>query len=216
MKLYIIRHGETVWNTQGRLQGKADIELNENGIRLAKITGEGMRDISFDLVISSPLKRAVETAKLVCEGKEVPLLTDERIHEITFGEWEGLCCRGDNYQIPSPNFPDFFKDPFSYVPPEGGESIRQVLERTKDFYEELISVPEYQDKTILIAAHGCSSRALLYHMIEGEHSFWLDHVPANCSVTIVDIKEGKCTIEELDKVYYDAGDIVDFYGTGMR
>ena len=80
----------------------------------------------------------------------------------------------------------------------------------------MISVPEYQDKTILIAAHGCSSRALLYHMIEGEHSFWLDHVPANCSVTIVDIKEGKCTIEELDKVYYDAGDIVDFYGTGMR
>lgn len=216
MKLYIIRHGETVWNTQGRLQGKADIALNENGIRLAKITGEGMKDISFDLVISSPLKRAVDTAKLVCGEKEVPLLTDERIQEITFGEWEGLCCRRDNYQIPSENFPDFFKAPFSYVPPEGGESIRQVLERTKDFYEELISVPEYQDKTILIAAHGCSSRALLYHMIEGEHSFWLDHVPANCSVTIADIKEGKCTIEELDKVYYDAGDIVDFYGTGMR
>ena len=51
MKLYIIRHGETVWNTEGRLQGKADIELNENGIRLARVTAEAMRDISFDLEI---------------------------------------------------------------------------------------------------------------------------------------------------------------------
>ena len=216
MRLYIIRHGETVWNTQGRLQGRADIELNENGIRLAQVTARGMKEISFDLAISSPLKRAVDTAKIVCAGKKVPLLTDERIQEITFGEWEGLCCRKDNYEIPSKDFPNFFKEPFSYVPPTGGETIFQVLERTKYFYEELISTPEYQDKTILIASHGCASRALLYHMIEGEHSFWLDHVPANCSVSIVDIHNGKPEVVELDKVYYDAGDIVDFYGTGMR
>ena len=65
MRVYIIRHGETLWNSEGRLQGKADIDLNENGIRLAKITAEGMKHISFDLAITSPLIRARRTAELI-------------------------------------------------------------------------------------------------------------------------------------------------------
>ena len=85
MKLYIIRHGETVWNTEGRLQGKEDIELNENGIRLAKVTAEAMRDIPFDLAITSPLKRARQTAELIVGDRKIPVIEDERIEEITFG-----------------------------------------------------------------------------------------------------------------------------------
>ena len=61
MKLYIIRHGETSWNKQKKLQGQRDIMLNDAGIRLAELTGEGMKDIDFDLVISSPLIRAKQT-----------------------------------------------------------------------------------------------------------------------------------------------------------
>ena len=104
MKIYLIRHGETPWNTLGRLQGRTDIELNENGIRLAKITGEKLKDVHFDLAIASPLKRAYETAGLVLGDRNIPILTDERIEEISFGEWEGLCCRRENYQIPSKRF----------------------------------------------------------------------------------------------------------------
>ena len=58
MKLYIMRHGETAWNVEGRLQGQSDTELNENGVRLAKVTAEGLKNIPFDLGISSPLRRA--------------------------------------------------------------------------------------------------------------------------------------------------------------
>ena len=79
MKIYLIRHGETSWNTLGRLQGRTDIELNENGIRLAKITGEKLKDVHFDLAIASPLKRAYETAGLVLGDRNIPILTDERI-----------------------------------------------------------------------------------------------------------------------------------------
>lgn len=212
MKIYIIRHGETVWNTEGRLQGKADIELNENGIRLARITGEGMKEIPFDLAITSPLKRARQTAELILGNRDVPILEDSRIEEITFGEWEGLCCKKDNYQIPSADFQDFFVDPFRYQPPAGGETIRQVLERTGEFYQELIHRPEYQDKTILIAAHGCSCRAISNHVYEDKHNFWRSHVPPNCGVTIVEVKDGIGTVLEEDKIYYDPKDVVDFYG----
>lgn len=211
MRLYVIRHGETVWNTQGRLQGRTDIELNENGVRLARITGEALRDVPFDLAISSPLKRAVDTARLVLGTRELPIRTDARIQEIGFGEWEGLCCRGDGYNIPSDEFSKFFKEPWSYEPPAGGESIAQICERTRDFYEELLRTEEYQDKTILIAAHGCSTRAFLHNVYEDKQDFWHRTVPPNCAVNILEILGGEARLLEEDRVYYDRGEIKNFY-----
>ena len=89
MKLYIIRHGETSWNVERRLQGASDTDLNENGIALAAITGAAMKEIPFDCCFSSPLKRARETARLVLAGRNIPVTEDERLREISFGEWEG-------------------------------------------------------------------------------------------------------------------------------
>ena len=89
MKLYIIRHGETSWNKLKKMQGQKDIMLNQEGIRLAEITGQKMKDIPIDLVISSPLLRAKQTAELVMAGRELPMITDKRIAEMSFGVWEG-------------------------------------------------------------------------------------------------------------------------------
>ena len=65
MDIYIIRHGETEWNTLRRLQGRSDTELNEVGIRLAEITAEALAEIPFDIAFSSPLKRAYKTAEII-------------------------------------------------------------------------------------------------------------------------------------------------------
>ena len=65
MRLYIMRHGETAWNAQKKIQGVADIPLDGKGKELAKITGWALRDVDFDRVITSPLNRAKETARLV-------------------------------------------------------------------------------------------------------------------------------------------------------
>ena len=72
MKLYFIRHGETVWNTQAKLQGKSDIPLNEKGVALARVTGEALADVPFAAIYSSPLKRALQTAQLVAGDRDVP------------------------------------------------------------------------------------------------------------------------------------------------
>ena len=69
MKLYLVRHGETDWNKVKRIQGQVDIPLNQFGKRLAEETAEGLRDIPFDLCISSPLSRAHETARIILYGK---------------------------------------------------------------------------------------------------------------------------------------------------
>ena len=89
LELYIVRHGETVWNKEKRLQGSTDIELGPEGIRLAKETGENLMDTHIDVIYSSALKRAHTTAELIRNDRDIPLITDDRIRELNFGISEG-------------------------------------------------------------------------------------------------------------------------------
>ena len=95
MRLYIVRHGETDWNVQRRLQGESDVPLNHEGKAMAVKTGEALRGIPFDLAVTSPYIRAEETADLILGERKLPRLTDPRIREITWGngtekQWKKL------------------------------------------------------------------------------------------------------------------------------
>lgn len=199
MKLYIIRHGETSWNVQRRLQGTSDTDLNENGITLAKRTGEALKEIPFDLCFTSPLKRAKMTAELILAGRDIPIYDDERLREISFGEWEGR----DSALLPAHMLDNFFHHTEVYEPPKGGESIREICTRTKDFFQELIYREKLQDKTLLIASHGCAVRALLQNVYADAEirNFWHGCVPPNCGVNIVEVADGRAELLEEDIVF---------------
>ena len=217
MKLYFIRHGETVWNTQAKLQGKADIPLNQEGVALARVTGEALADVPFAAIYSSPLKRALQTAQLVAGDRDVPIVTDRRLEEIGFGIWEGLSCHKDHYEIPSDSFQDFFLDPFGYQPPAQGETVRHVCGRTADFLEELIRKMGKEESNVLISCHGCTLRALMnYFYQDYTAGFWRGHVPPNCSVSIVEVKEKGFSILAEDKIFYDKDRMGDYYGEGTK
>ena len=213
MRLYIIRHGVTTWNKAKRMQGQTDIPLAEEGIELAVRTGKGMADVPIDVVISSPLIRAVETAKCVLRGRgfsgtkrndnipDSPIILDERIQEISFGEWEGECIL-DSKVLPAGYMEQFFHDPLHIPQPPGGETFLQVRERTGAFLRELTARSDYVEKSVLISTHGAAGRCLLSHFFEdGEVNIWRSGVPANCSVSIVEVRDGKGTVVELDKIY---------------
>ena len=153
MKLYMIRHGETNWNTVKRLQGATDIPLNENGEALARATCEGMKDITLDMIFTSPLKRAYRTAELVKGERDIPLIVDERIRESCFGDYEGLVSKSEGYNIPDPDFKFFFTQTDCYKTPPNGEPIESLLKRTGDFLQELKTKEDLHDKTILISSH---------------------------------------------------------------
>ena len=217
MKLYFIRHGETVWNTQAKLQGKSDIPLNEKGVALARVTGEALADVPFAAIYSSPLKRALQTAQLVAGDRDVPIVTDRRLEEIGFGIWEGLSCHKDHYEIPSDSFQDFFLDPFGYQPPAQWETVRHVCGRTADFLEELIRKMGKEESNVLISCHGCTLRALMnYFYQDYTAGFWRGHVPPNCSVSIVEVKEKGFSILAEDKIFYDKDRMGDYYGEGTK
>ena len=126
MEIYIVRHGETIWNEKKLLQGRTDIELNENGRRLAIITGKNLRNTHFDIVFSSPLKRAHETACLIVGDRNIPIVTNDLIKEMCFGDWEGQNM-SELLKDPSQDFQYFFKHPELYHPIVAHGAINKAM-----------------------------------------------------------------------------------------
>lgn len=205
MKIYIIRHGETAMNTKGVLQGRLDEPLNEKGRALAVLTGRGMQEIRFDACISSPLCRARETAEIVLResGHALPILTDERLMEMDFGDMEArkISEMGEVSKA-------FFLAPFQFPGFPNGETIRGLCDRTQPFLRELIARDD--GKTYLISTHCCAMRAMTHFLLEDQADFWLGHAPYNCSLTIVEAEQGVARITDIDRVYYDPKLITDY------
>ena len=203
MILYVIRHGETEWNRKKLLQGWHGEDLNERGVLLAELTAEGLKDTHFDLCYTSPLIRARHTAEIILKGRDVPIIEDDRLKEICFGEWEGKSCDLTKpMEIDRENFILLQTDSFRYQAPKGGETVMDVIDRCADFFAELTSDPSLADKTILISTHGAACRALLNPFYEDRTSFWQTGVPMNCAVSILEVKDKKTSFLAKDKVYY--------------
>lgn len=201
MLLYIIRHGVTEWNRLKKVQGVMDIPLAEDGVRLARLTGEALKEVPFDICFTSPLERAVQTAKCVLGDRAVPVMTDRRIQEINFGILEGTRFRNEEGKIISKPMELFFDDPLHYPRPENGEDIHDILARTRQFWLEKTSDPALADKTVLVSSHGCAVRALLQNVYRDPAHFWHGSVPPNCSVNIVEINGQDIRFLEQDKVF---------------
>ena len=202
MKIYFVRHGETDWNKERKIQGQVDIPLNEFGRHLARETANGLRDVPFDVCFTSPLGRARETAEIILQGRDVPILEDKRILEMNFGVLEGKCCSKEGWDVPD-SFQMFFDDPVHYQAPEGGEDFQAVRERTGDFLNWLFAQEQYQDSTVLVTTHGAAMAGLLNNLKKKPLAeYWGVGVHKNCGVTEVDVTDGRIEIISENKVYY--------------
>ena len=161
--LYYLRHGETDWNVEGRLQGGRDIPLNARGRTQAVHCGEILRDLfardridttSLDF-ICSPLGRARKTMELARAELALPpedYRIDDRLTEVTFGEWEGFTLaelrNSDSQRVAAREH-----DKWRFIAP-GGESYEQMSWRMRDWYESLTS-------DAVVTAHGGTARGLM-------------------------------------------------------
>ena len=180
MRIYYVRHGQTDWNKRLLLQGGTNIPLNETGRADAVRTGQGLAEIPFDLCISSPLDRAMETAVLILSENHAPrgsadwpsgtrterngvrFFIDERLREYCFGVWEKQCFKGPGKTIPIGNYPDFWSDEKDRYTPEGAEPKQKFYARVRSILDELNELFGKTDANILVVAHGGVSRAVRY------------------------------------------------------
>lgn len=146
MNLYVVRHGQTDWNVQGRIQGSTDIELNSTGLNQAQKTAELLKNIDFDVIYSSPLKRTVDTAKIINKYHNVSIIEDSRIIERNFGNFEGT----QNVLTDISDYLDYKKNLSS----NNVESIKELFKRIEDFLLDIYNKYKDTNTNILVVSHG--------------------------------------------------------------
>ncbi len=202
MELYIVRHGQTLWNQGKRLQGSTDISLNDNGRDLAIKTGQALADTTIDVIYASPLKRAYETASLIRGDRDIEIITDDRIKELSFGHFEGESF-SELLKDDSLTFKYFFKKPHLYQAADDGETLEHLIERAGQFMSEVIEPLEQKCERVMIVAHGALNKAIMSYI--KKHSveyFWSGGLQENCNVIIVDYTDGVYTIIDETRLFY--------------
>ena len=166
--LILLRHGQSQWNLENRFTGWEDIPLTEKGIQEAKIAGQIMlkNKIKIDLIFSSILQRANKTAELTIKemnlsefwrDKELIMTIDKSLNERDYGDLVGLN-KLETAKKYGTEQVHIWRRSYN-VPPPGGESLENVVERVKPYFEKFIAPEIKMGKNILIVAHGNSLRA---------------------------------------------------------
>lgn len=177
--LYIMRHGKTDWNVKHKLQGKTDIPLNDEGRRMAENAGKQYSDIHFDVCYCSPLCRAKETAEIALKGRNIPIITDDRLQEMGFGVFEGT---ENSFQIPDCPINVLFHQPESYRAVENGESLEDLYARTGEFLKEIVEPELKQGKDVLIVGHGAMNSCIVCQVKNiPVEKFWSEGIE-NCKL----------------------------------
>ncbi len=194
MKIYIVRHGLTEWNRLQKFQGQVNIPLNEAGKAQVLVLKDAIKDLTYDVVYTSPLSRCSEMARMVC-GDQIEIHEEKLLLEMAFGIYEGESFADRNAYPKEHPFYNYFHDRENYIPPEGAESFPQVLQRAQDFLDKMYA--KHPHETILAFSHGAFIRALIakIEMTDQDHRRPL-HAPNNCSVTVIGERGGKFFIEQ--------------------
>ncbi|MEH7344474.1 histidine phosphatase family protein [Bacillus sp. JJ1532] len=188
LNLFVIRHGETEWNTQKRMQGRLDSDLTEKGKKDARSLGDRLRETDFVRIISSPSNRTLETAKLVVGERAVAIETDERLMEIHLGDWQGKVEADIEKEYPT-HFHAYWNLPALYES-VGGESFSDVKERILEFLLELEKATP--SGNVLVVTHGVVIKAL-YLLCRNApiEEIWNPPFIHGTSLTTIKMQDGK-------------------------
>ena len=171
MKIYLVRHGQTDWNYQKKIQGQQDVDINEQGIRQAEKLAEILKNVPFEYAVCSRLK------------------------EIYLGKWEGKTHKEVMTQEKNPVW-QYFHCPENYHPDGDMESLEKLYRRGEAFVREVLFPLEDHYETILVVAHGGLIRTILNPIVGySVHDFW--KLPLeNCSTEILECKDRQLTLSK--------------------
>ena len=180
--IYLVRHGETELNVKKVLQGRSNYPLTETGIRQAQEVADWFREqgIVFDRVYSSPLTRALQTARIIV-GEDAEIVPEDRLIETDYGPYEG-CSLSD----PAPELRYFFQDFINHPAPEGMEQLSEVIARVGAFLDDIRDEPG----TILLSTHAIALKGGLEYLMPESKGQWWNTFVSNCCVFRIDRVDG--------------------------
>jgi broad specificity phosphatase PhoE len=195
MHLFLIRHGETDWNNEHRIQGNTDTPLNANGIAQAKQLAARIAGEKIAALYASPLARARATAEIIADKAGVALILDDRLKEKGLGDLEGLTV--DEFEL---RYPDLYRGWISsadHFPLPGEESPAQLRERIVAFLDDL-RTRHTNGARVAIVTHGGTISMFVSTLIglavNQRSPFWFD----NASITLADLTGARPRVKLLN------------------
>lgn len=187
--LYIVRHGLTDWNILGKLQGHADIPLNETGRAEAAELSQRINGIDFDICFSSDLQRAMETSRILTAPSLLPIKSVPALRERNFRLWEGrLFSELTEYMRGDQPFPDI-------------ETDEEIRGRILPLLDEI--VVNYPGATVLVVTHGSVMRSLLIHLLKIDSSSILGIQVKTLATLQLVASKGQYAIQEMTGIHFN-------------
>jgi broad specificity phosphatase PhoE len=160
LTIYLTRHGQTEWNVQKRMQGWGNGELTDQGRQDALALAKRLKDVKIDAVYASSSKRAYETAEIIVGDREIPIIKDDLLREMHFGDWEGRTRDEIEREYPEA-FKAFWETPHLFDRGDG-EVFSQVQERAKLAFQKIIE--QHKEGTVLVVSHSIFLRVLIAYI----------------------------------------------------
>lgn len=179
MQVYLLRHGETVGNVNGQYAGVTDTPLTEKGKLQAVDAYLRFEQTKFDLVLSSPLSRALDTARVVSDQKIIEI---DELMEMNFGKFEGLTYEEIEKKYPE-DVKEWIKSSKDYTFPNG-ESLKGFYEKIVKTYLEILDT--YKVDKLLIVAHSGVIKSILAHEISDSFDHYWRYSVDNCKMAIIE------------------------------
>jgi broad specificity phosphatase PhoE len=190
----LVRHGETEWNRREIFRGRADVELNERGREQAKALGAALDRRSIDVVYSSPLSRAVETAEAITGPHGMSVEIEDAFIDFHYGTWQGL-----PHDEVRQRYPDMYHDwverPHT-VRMDGGESLRMVRRRAMQALMRVVD--RHQDETVVVVAHRVVNKVMLCAVLELDNSHFWRIRQDTCALNVFEWSDGRFLIRLLN------------------
>ena len=199
-KWFLVRHGQTAYNLEGRAQGQSESPLNDAGVEQARAIAERLRDEEFAVCLTSDLRRVLDTAKPIVAGRDIRSIKSTRLREKDFGEIEGKTFAEVERESPE-LFRRLFADDPDFAPP-GGESDRRLIERVAAEVDALTASGDIPDgANILVVAHGGTIRSLITHLMGLPPETLWRFLISNASLsTLTSHDDGRAVLESLNCV----------------
>ncbi len=201
-KLLLVRHGRSLWNVEGRIQGQVDIPLDAVGLQQAERVAQRLQSLPIDAIYSSPLQRAWVTAEVLAAKIQLPIVCDERLMEYDFGVVSGLTW--DGVVANHPEFAKRWADDAWAVPIEGSEGRIGFAARVKAVMDDIIA--SHPNQQVAVVAHGGTFSVYLAKMLgldlQRRHPFHF----GNTSVSLVEVDDGVFHIHFLNDKCHLNGD----------
>ena len=213
-RIFLIRHGETNWNKEGRFQGQIDVPLNNNGKEQASKASDFLHDIKFNKAFSSSMQRPYETAEIILKNlPDLKITKVDKLVEISHGLWEGKL--EHEIQKEWGDLLNTWHDKPEKVEMPEGESIKQVSDRSVEAWQEICLSQKKKDLTLLVA-HDAVNKTLICNLLGLDYSnIWMIK-QGNGGITVIDIFDdpNKDNVISALNITSHLGGVLDSTATG--